>query len=69
MKEKCIRIIEKKKKLLWLKIITNALKKVLFSDDKNTQHVQDNICCSWIKIDLWRNFIVMILTRTGFPTK
>ena len=40
------------------------LKKVLFSDDKNTQHVH-NICCSWIKIDLWCNFIVMILTRTG----
>ena len=38
------------------------LKKVLFSDDKNTQH---NICCSWIKIDLRCNFIVMILTRTG----
>ena len=69
MKEKCIRIIEKKKKLLLLKIITNTLKKVLFSDDKNTQHVQDNICCSWIKIDLWCNFIVMILTRTDFPTK
>ena len=62
MKEKCIRIIEKKKKILLLKIITNTLKKVLFSDDKNTQHVQDNI-------DLWCNFIVMILTRTGFPTK
>ena len=33
-------------------------------DDKNTQHVH-NICCSWIKIDLRCNFIVMILTRTG----
>ena len=47
-----------------LKVITNTLKKVLFSDDKNTQHVH-NICCSWIKIDLRCNFIVMILTRTG----
>ena len=28
-----------------LKIITNTLKKVLFSDDKNTQHVH-KICCS-----------------------
>ena len=47
-----------------LKIITNTLKKVLFSDDKNTQHVH-NICCSWIKTDFRCNFIVMILTRTG----
>ena len=39
-------------------------KKVLFSDDKNTQHVH-NICCSCIKIDLRCNFIAMILTRTG----
>ena len=31
-----------------LKIITNTLKKVLFTDDKNTQYVP-NICCSWIK--------------------
>ena len=38
------------------------LKKVLFSDDKNTQQVH-NICFSWIKIDLQWNFIVMILTR------
>ena len=36
-------------------------------DDKNTQHVH-NICCSWIKIDLRCNFIVMILTRTGLHT-
>ena len=47
-----------------LKVITNTLKKVLFSDDKNTQHVH-NICCSWIKIDLRCSFIVIILTRTG----
>ena len=33
------------------KIITNALKKVLFIDDKNMQKVH-NICCSGIKIDL-----------------
>ena len=33
-----------------LKIISNALKKVLFSDDKNMQQVHD-ICCSGIKID------------------
>ena len=40
------------------------MKKVLFSDDKNTLHVH-NICCSWIKIDSRCNFIVMILTRMG----
>ena len=45
-------------------MIINTLKKVLFSDDKNTQHVH-NICCSCIKVDMWCNFIVMILTRTG----
>ena len=50
-----------------LKVITNTLKKVLFSDDKNTQHVH-NICCSWIKIDLRCSFIVIILTRTGLHT-
>ena len=47
-----------------LKIITNTMKKVLFSDDKNTQHVH-KICCSWIEIDSRCKFIVMILTRTG----
>ena len=61
MNEKSIRIIKTKQ-------ITNTLKKVLSSDDKNTQHVH-NICCSWIKIDLWCNFIVMILTRTSLQTK
>ena len=50
-----------------LKIITKTLKKVLFSDDKNMQQVH-NICCSWIKTDLWCNFIVMILTRMGLHT-
>ena len=48
-------------------IITKTLKKVLFSDDKNMQQVH-NICCSWIKTDLWCNFIVMILTRMGLHT-
>ena len=33
------------------KIKTNALKKVLFIDDKNMQKVH-NICCSGIKVDL-----------------
>ena len=47
-----------------LKIITNTLKKALFIDDKNMQQVH-NIWCSEIKFDLWCNFIVMILTRTG----
>ena len=47
-----------------LKIITNTLKKVLFIDDKNRQQVH-NICCSGIKTDLYCNFIVIILTRTG----
>ena len=47
-----------------LKIITNTLKKVLLSDDKNTQQAH-HICCSGIEIDLPCNFIVMILTRTG----
>ena len=58
-----IPIIKTKITNLLLKIITNTLKKVLFSNDKNTQHVH-NICCSWIKIDLRCNCIVMILTRT-----
>ena len=47
-----------------LKIITNRLKKVLFTDDKNMQQVH-NICCSGIKTDFKCNFFVMILTRTG----
>ena len=34
-----------------LKIITNTLKKVLLSDDKNMQQVHI-ICCSGIEIDL-----------------
>ena len=42
------------------------LKKVLFSDDKNTQQVH-NICCSGIKIDLQYNFIVMIFTTLDIP--
>ena len=63
MNEKSFTVIK-----LLLKIITNTLKKVLFSDDKNTQHVH-NICCSWINTDLRCNFIVMILTRTGLHRK
>ena len=49
-----------------LKIITNTLEKVLFSDDKNTQQVH-NICCSRIKIDLRCNFIVMRASIDDFP--
>ena len=40
-----------------LKIITNMLKKVLLSDEKNTQQAH-HICCSGIEIDLRCNFIV-----------
>ena len=57
-------IIYNKNNPCWLKVITNTLKKVLFSDEKNTQ-LFFNICCNGIKIDLRCNFIVTILTRTG----
>ena len=41
MNEKSFPIIKKKIKPLLLKIIANTLKKVLFSDGKNTQHVHN----------------------------
>ena len=44
-------IIYNKNNPCCLKIITNTRKKVLFSDEKNTQ-LFHNICCSGIKIDL-----------------
>ena len=44
-------IIYNKNNPCWLKIITNTLKKVLFSDEKNTQ-LFHNTSCSGINIDL-----------------
>ena len=47
-----------------LKKNNNTLKKILCSDDKNTQRVH-NKCCTGRKSHLWCHFIILILTRTG----
>ena len=47
-----------------LKKINNTLKKILCSDDKNTQRVH-NKCCTSQKSHFWCHFIILILTRTG----